>query len=103
MSCSVRFVPLGIEGESRDSETILDVARRVSAPVGNSCGGTGICGRCRVTILEGGDELSPSTWIEQNGDFVHPLAPDERLACQAVPRGTVEVTTTYWGGRRNAK
>jgi ferredoxin len=99
MSATVRFEPLGIEGAALDNETILDVARRVSAPVGNSCGGTGICGRCRVTILEGEGNLSPATWIEQNGEF-DSLASRERLACQASPRGPVAVTTTYWGYRR---
>jgi len=94
----VRFEPLGLEGEALENETILDVARRVSAPIGNSCGGTGICGRCRVTILDGQSALSAPTWIEQNGDFT-PLGPDERLACQATPSGPVSVTTTYWGRR----
>ncbi len=97
MSLDVRFVPLGIKGTALENETILDVARRASAPVGNACGGTGVCGRCRVTILAGMDSLSPHTWVEQNGDETRPLEPDERLACQAVPRGPVSVTTSYWG------
>jgi ferredoxin len=97
----VRFEPLGIEGEARENETILDVARRVAAPIGNSCGGTGICGRCRVTILDGAAHLSAPTWIEQNGGGFPPLEPMERLACQAVPRGPASVTTTYWGWNRS--
>ena len=99
MTNRVRFEPLGIEGGALENETILDVARRVSAPIGNSCGGTGICGRCRVTVLEGGGNLSPVTWIEQNGDDFAPLRPLERLACQATPSGPVSVTTSYWGSR----
>lgn len=98
MSAAVKFEPLGIEGAALENETILDVARRASAPIGNSCGGTGICGRCRVTILDGGGNLSPVTWIEKNGEF-DPLATHERLACQATPRGPIAVTTTYWGYR----
>lgn len=98
MKVPVRFQPLGIHGEALENETILDVARRVAAPIGNSCGGTGICGRCRVTVVDGGDCLSAPTWIEENGDF-SPLGPRERLACQATPRCAVSVTTGYWGRR----
>lgn len=95
---AVHFTPLGLEGDAHENETILDVARRVSAPIGNSCGGTGICGRCRVTVLDGADRLSAHSWIELNGEFP-PLGAGERLACQAVPHGSVTVTTGYWGRR----
>lgn len=98
MSSRIKFEPLGIEGVAEQNETILDVARRVSAPIGNACGGTGICGRCRVIVLEGDDALSAETWIEHNGEN-GPLGTRERLACQAVPHGPVSVTTTYWGYR----
>ena len=101
MTRTVRFDPLAIEGLVLENETILDVARRVSAPIGNSCGGTGICGRCRVTILEGDGNLSEPTWIEANGEEFAPLGPRERLACQAIPRGPVTVTTDYWGRRQS--
>jgi ferredoxin len=97
VSARIRFHPLGIEGHALENETVLDVARRVAAPIGNSCGGTGICGRCRVTILEGAENLSNPTWIEQNGEEFAPLGPQERLACQAAPSGPVSVTTGYWG------
>jgi len=44
----VTFTPLGKSGTAKPNETILDVARRAAAPIGNSCGGIGVCGRCRV-------------------------------------------------------
>jgi len=93
----VRFVPLGLEGTAHENETILDVARRASAPIGNACGGTGVCGRCRVTVLEGRDEMSPPTWMEKRDRETRPMEPNERLACQAVPHGPVSVTASYWG------
>ena len=101
MSARVRFVPLGIDGEAHESETILDVARRVSAPVGNSCGGTGICRRCKVIVLDGAESLTPRTWIEEQSEDDAPLQDAERLACQATPKGDVSVTTSYWGYRRD--
>jgi ferredoxin len=81
----VNFKPLGIAADAKPNETILDVARRAGAPLGNSCGGVGICGRCRITILDG--EVSPPTRYETN---------EKRLACQAVVMGDCSVTTSYW-------
>jgi len=84
----VTFSPIGNTAEARANETILDVARRAGAPIGNSCGGIGVCNRCRVQIVEGGENLTPPTRFETN--------PPERLACQAVVLGNCVVTTTYW-------
>ncbi|MBI2212720.1 MAG: (2Fe-2S)-binding protein [Acidobacteria bacterium] len=93
----IRFVPLGLEAPARDGETILDVARRAGAPIGNSCGGVGWCARCRICVIEGAANLSAATWVEQEkGDELGFTAGD-RLACQACIKGDLVVTTTYWG------
>lgn len=92
----VTFTPLGREGAARDDETILDVARRSSIPLGNSCGGVGICARCKVRVLAGAENLTPPTAIELRFGTARGFAEDERMACQAVVRGACEVTTTYW-------
>jgi ferredoxin len=91
-SKEVKFVPLGCSAEARANETILDVARRAGAPLGNSCGAIGICARCTVRIVAGAENLSPPTSMEQRRN----LSADERLACQAVVTGVCEVTTGYW-------
>lgn len=85
------FVPLGRSAGARDDETVLDVARRAGAPLGNSCGGVGICARCKVRVLDG--ELSEPTSVELK---FGKLEEGERLACQAVVRSNCSVTTTYW-------
>ena len=93
---NVTFVRLGREAAAKENETLLDVARRASVPLGNSCGGVGICARCRVTVLEGADQLSPPTSIESRIGSARGFAADERMACQAVVLGDCRVTTTYW-------
>lgn len=85
------FVPLGKTAEAKENETILDVARRAGAPLGNSCGGVGVCARCKVRVVEG--ELSPPTSMEARFGR---LEGNERLACQAVVLGGCVVTATYW-------
>lgn len=97
MSRLVTFTPLGRAAEARENETVLDAARRAGAPLGNSCGGTGICARCRVRVLAGAAHLASPTTVEQRVSRERGLAEDERLACQAVVLGECEVTTGYWG------
>ncbi|HEX2833338.1 MAG TPA: 2Fe-2S iron-sulfur cluster-binding protein [Thermoanaerobaculia bacterium] len=92
----VTFTPLGKTVAAHDDETILDLARRAGVPLGNSCGGVGICARCRVTVLRGAETLSPPTSIEIRFGTARGFTSDERMACQAVVGGGCEVTTTYW-------
>jgi 2Fe-2S ferredoxin len=92
----VLFSPLGRAAEAKTNETILDAARRAGAPIGNSCGGVGVCARCRVRIVAGSKSLSPATSIELRIGGARGFASDERMACQAVVLGECEVTTSYW-------
>ena len=95
-SRGVTFTPLGLRASARDDETLLDVARRAGAPLGNSCGGVGVCTRCRVRVVSGAENLSAPTSIELRFGGARGFAGDERMACQAVVRGDCDVTTTYW-------
>jgi len=92
----VSFVPIGLKSAAKENETLLDVARRAGAPLGASCGGVGICARCRVRVVEGAEHLSPPTTIELRIGGQRGFAADERMACQAVVTGECSVTTTYW-------
>jgi ferredoxin, 2Fe-2S len=88
----VSFKPLDTAADTKPNETILDAARRL----GNSCGSVGVCARCRVRIVSGAENLSAPTTIEIRVASQRGFASDERLACQAVVGGDVEVTTGYW-------
>ena len=90
----VTFTPLGSQASAKDDETLLDVARRAGAPLANSCGGVGVCARCKVRVVAGAENLSAPTSIEVR--FSKGFAEDERMACQAVVGGDCEITTTYW-------
>ena len=90
----VTFTPLGKQAAAKDDETLLDVARRVGAPLANSCGGVGVCARCKVRVVAGAENLSAPTSIEVK--FSKGFAEGERMACQAVVMGDCIVTTTYW-------
>ena len=92
----VRFEPLGTAAAAREDESLLDVARRAGAPLGNSCGGVGVCARCRIRVLVGAQNLRPPTSIEARIAQQRGFGPDERLACQSVITGDCTVTTDYW-------
>ncbi len=96
LSKKVTFTRLGRSDEARNDETLLDVARRAGAPVGNSCGAIGVCARCTVRVLAGAENLTPPTTIELQVGARRKFAADERLACQAVVAGDCEITTSYW-------
>ena len=82
--------------EARDNETLLDAARHAGVPIGNSCGGIGVCARCSVRMVQGAENVTPPTAIEVQVAQRRNLHSDERLACQAVVIGDCEITTTYW-------
>lgn len=90
------FSPLRTTADAYPNETVLDAARRVDAPIGNSCGSVGVCGRCCVRVIAGAENLSAPTMIELRVSAQRGFVADERLACQAVVTGDVEVTTSYW-------
>jgi ferredoxin len=92
----VTFTPIGQMAEAKTDETLLDVARRASVPLGNSCGGIGICARCRVRVVDGAEQLTPPTAVETRVAAERGLDADERLACQAVVIGNCTITTPYW-------
>ena len=92
----VTFTPLAQTAAANRDETILDVARRAGVPLGNSCGGIGVCSRCKVRVAAGAENLTPATSVEARFAKARGFAEDERMACQAVVLGDCEVTTAYW-------
>jgi len=56
-----------------------------------NCGGYGQCGTCIVEVVEGMDNLSPKTQVEER---ILKKKPDSyRLACQTTVNGPVSVKT----------
>jgi adenylate cyclase len=92
----VQFKPLGKSRQIRAGATILAAANQVDVPIGQSCNGDGICGWCKVIVVEGQDGLAPPTPLEQKLISAKSFAGNERAACLAKVRGDVTVTTTYW-------
>ncbi len=82
----VTFEPSGRVITVAPGETILKAARRAGIHINASCGGAGVCGKCKITVIAGevagglGKRLTPSE-----------LAAGKRQACSALPHGAVTV------------
>ena len=68
-------------GQGREGESLLQLARRVGAPIESDCSGAGSCVLCRVKVKA--SLLSEPTRIERDrlGNLFHLTG--ERMACQA--------------------
>ena len=92
----VIFVPGGKTREVRPGATILAAANQAKLPIGQSCDGEGICGWCRVTVVQGLEHLAPPTELEKKLMAACSFGAHERAACLAKVRGDITVTTSYW-------
>ena len=66
----------------------VEVHRGLKAKL-NACGGNGQCGTCWVNVLDGAENLSPRTAVEEKRGAKKP--PSYRMACQAFVNGDVSV------------
>ena len=48
----VKFLPYEVEVESEPGETIIETAMRTGIHINASCGGMGVCNKCKVIVEE---------------------------------------------------
>jgi len=85
-TCKVKFLPYETEIEIENGDTVIRAALEAGVHVNASCGGEGVCGKCRVLIedgmVAGGISEKLSAQDQENG---------YRLACQAVVKSDLVV------------
>jgi ferredoxin len=71
------------EWEVAEGQSLLQVLQSNGYPIATSCGGVASCGLCRLTVVRGGEALSPlkSQEIMHLGNVAKIVG--LRLACQA--------------------
>jgi len=67
----------------RPGENLFSSLREAGYYFPSSCGGRGLCGRCKVRVLEGAEALSPPSAAEERLLTPEELSEGWRLACQA--------------------
>jgi adenylate cyclase len=101
MSCTVRFRSPHDGTALRSVEmprgtTLLEAVQRAGLPIARACGGGGLCGRCGVEVLAGGEGLAPPGDAEQRAKRANRVPDALRLACQVELCGPLEVSAGYW-------
>jgi ferredoxin len=71
--------------------------RRFGIPVGASCSGVGVCGKCAIKILSQNDQpLGVQTEFETQTLTKQGLAADLRLSCLCRVDCDVVISADYW-------
>ena len=82
--------------EAQQNSTLMRTLLAKDIPVASSCGGEGICGKCRLVVVEGEHNLSPIRDREREVLAVQKASANERLGCQARIVGDVTLDASYW-------
>lgn len=77
------------------SKTLMQNLLDHGIPVASSCGGDGICGKCKIQIFTPG-ELPPPSDLETKTLEKNQATPGERLSCQLCLSENAMLETTYW-------
>ena len=75
-----------------DRQRLLDALQDAAIDWMHACGGKGRCTTCAMVVLSGMEALSPLSPAEQGYREASRLAATERLACQCVAKGSVEIS-----------
>ena len=86
---TVDFQPLGRRVRAAEGKNLLEAARKAGVGLNAVCGGAGVCGTCKVRVVEG--VVSPLNKSEQNFLDQDEIEDGYRLACQVEVLGDVLV------------
>jgi len=79
----VEFEPVGRRGKCPAGQSLLDCAQQLGVGLVSICGGHGLCGCCKVQVLNG--TASEPTPVEQQELSPQELQEGYRIACQTYP------------------
>jgi len=88
-SIKIAFQPVGTRVDVSAGSTVLEAGREAGLVLAANCGGNGICGRCRVTVL--GEYIPVPTEVECRVLGQEEIKAGQRLACRARLRGDAGV------------
>jgi len=109
---TITFLPMDVKVEVVPSElpyerdgqvgSILEIALGHGIELDHACGGVCACSTCHVILREGFESCQEATEDEEDMlDSAPGLTLQSRLACQAVPDGSMDVVVEIPGWNRN--
>ena len=90
MEYAVTVKPAGVKINASDDESLLDSLQRAGVDIESECGGIGVCGLCRIHVLEG--DVSEITLEEDDHLSEDMIDAGERLACQTYPQSDLVIS-----------
>jgi len=85
----VYFEPLGRREKVGNDQSLLEIARRLGINIISICDGRGLCGGCKVQVMEG--KVSPLTPKELESLTPKEIGQNYRLACQVHPLSNLKI------------
>ena len=82
-----KFVDYNLINETEKS--VLAILQENNIDWMHACGGKGRCTTCRCVVVNGSENLSSRTEIENSFLMAGRLQPNERMACQTIPLGDI--------------
>ncbi|MCB0412394.1 MAG: (2Fe-2S)-binding protein [Bdellovibrionales bacterium] len=82
--------------EVSEGELLMPALLKAGIPVASSCQGDGICGKCKIQIIEGEQNISPPNDTEKILVGRLRIPRPYRISCQTQVLGDITVFTTYW-------
>lgn len=77
------YMPEGKRGEAEIGATLLDVSKKIGVDIESLCGGKATCGKCRIVVDRGTQNLNKITADEKRKLSEGLIAKGYRLACRA--------------------
>ena len=84
---NVHFKPDDVTAEANPGDNLLELAQESGVVINASCGGEGLCGKCRIIVDAGKVEDLPGVKLDAGE-----IAQGFRLACQCRIKGDLVVT-----------
>lgn len=92
----IRFVKNYPEIQVEKGDFLMASLLSAGLPVASSCNGDGVCAKCRITIVEGMENLSPLNAVETILRDRLKIPRGVRISCQTQVNGDILVDTSYW-------
>lgn len=92
----IRFVKNHPELSVPSGAVLMDELLKAGLPVASSCHGDGICGKCRIQIISGAENLSKINAIESIVRDRLKVPREFRISCQTQVLGDITIDASYW-------
>ena len=79
-----------------EGSNLMTSLQAAGIPVASSCNGDGVCAKCKITILEGAENLSPENEIEKFLREKNDIPIPQRISCQTKIFGDIKIDASYW-------